>query len=415
MKQYLSSDPSPTEIEVLIEKAVERLAQQGYKPGPIAEKRSCWGRLARFAGEEAFSADLAQRFLVHEGVADSASPSSLTFHQRKTVTAIRILSEIALHGFFQRRTARQETIALTPVFEEIRAGYMDFCCAHLGHRPQTWKLRRRVLSRFLAFAHAHGAVSADLFDARLISSFVAAHAHQKPKTVSAICGSLRSLMRFLCMRGVVPAVLQDDVPLVHVPRDARIPLGWRPEEIAAILGAVDRGSPVGRRDRAILLLAARLGMRPGDIRRLHLDDLHWGQARIELTQEKTGVSLVLPLTDEVGSAIIDYLRHGRPPTSHREVFLRMRAPFEPFDHSSALYAIITTYRRRASIPAPTTRKGGMRGLRHALASRLLEVGTSIETISHVMGHVTPETTMVYAKVGIEDLRSVALSLEAGHE
>ncbi len=156
-------------------------------------------------------------------------------------------------------------------------------------------------------------------------------------------------------------------------------------------------------------------MRAGDIRGLQLEHLLWDEAKITYIQEKTRVSLCLPLTEEVGTALIDYLRHGRPETTHRDVFLRLTAPFDPLASTAALCAIITAYRRQAGIAIPDDRAGGMHALRHSLASRLLERGTPLETISHIMGHVSPASTQIYAKVGIEGLRSVALDWEVGHE
>src|SRR5216117_1428160 len=94
--------------------------------------------------------------------------------------------------------------------------------------------------------------------------------------------------------------------------------------------AVDRSSAKGKRDYAILLLACRLGLRVGDIRTLKLDQLHWEDSTIEVTQSKTGVPLTLPLTTEVGEALIDYLKSGRPQSAHREVFLKVKPPFDPF-------------------------------------------------------------------------------------
>ena len=110
----------------------------------------------------------------------------------------------------------------------------------------------------------------------------------------------------------------------------RIPSVWDHELVVRLLGAVDRSSAKGKRDYAILLLACRLGLRAGDIRTLKLDQLHWEDSPIEITQSKTGTPLSLPLTDEVGEALIDYLRSGRPQTAHREVFLKVNPPFDPF-------------------------------------------------------------------------------------
>lgn len=149
----------------------------------------------------------------------------------------------------------------------------------------------------------------------------------------------------------------------------------------------------------------------GDIRTLRLEHLLWDQARIEIPQGKTGTPLNVPLTEEIGNAIIDYLRHGRPPTHYREVFLAANAPFRPFSCNNNLHHIITTYRRRAGIVLPKLSRRGMHALRHTVASRLLESGTPLETISAFMGHLSTETTRIYTKVDIEALRSAAINPE----
>ena len=112
---------------------------------------------------------------------------------------------------------------------------------------------------------------------------------------------------------------------------------WDQELIVRLLAAVDRSSAKGKRDYAILLLAGRLGLRASDIRTLTLDQLQWEASALEVTQSKTGMPLSLPLTNEVGEALIDYLKSGRPPTTHREVFLKVTPPFEPFKANSGGY------------------------------------------------------------------------------
>jgi len=213
------------------------------------------------------------------------------------------------------------------------------------------------------------------------------------------------------MQGYISGDLVDQVPKIRFRQDTRIPSVWRKEDVDALLAAVDRSSPIGKRDYAILLLAARLGMRAGDIRELRIENLQWDESRIEITQAKTGTPLSLPLTEEIGSAIIDYLRYGRPPVRHRVVFLRHNAPFEPFGFNDNLYHIITTYRQRAGIKLPDRCQRGLNALCHSIASRLLEAGAPLQDISSVMGHLSPETTRLYTKIGIESLRSVALDPE----
>jgi integrase len=152
-------------------------------------------------------------------------------------------------------------------------------------------------------------------------------------------------------------------------------------------------------------------MRSGDIRDLRLDDLDWERARIRIIQSKTGTPLELPLPSDVGDALIDYLRHGRPVTVRREIFLRNHAPFEPFGPDNNLYSIITDYRRKAGIKLPRLNSSGLHSLRHTLASRLLEAGTPLDTIAGVMGHLSLDTTRLYTRINVEALRQAALDPE----
>ena len=181
-----------------------------------------------------------------------------------------------------------------------------------------------------------------------------------------------------------------------------------PEEIDRVLAALDRSCAVGRRDYAVLLLAIRYGMRPSDIRQLRLDDVQWRQGLIALRQAKTGRPLTLPLLPEIADALARYLRDGRPQTVAREMFVRHRAPFEPFVPTNNLSAILRPVLRRAGLD----QRPGRRGLyvfRHTLASRLLAADSPLKTIADVLGHQSTDTTMEYASIDLAALRRVALS------
>ena len=134
-----------------------------------------------------------------------------------------------------------------------------------------------------------------------------------------------------------------------------------------------------------------------------------------MSQAKTGALVVLPLTEEVGEALIDYLRYGRPVTSHREVFLRINAPVEPFGGNDNLHHIITFYRQRAGIALPPQGGIGLHSLRHTVATWLLEAGTPLETIASILGHRSLESTQIYTKVDVETLRQAALEAEVNHD
>jgi integrase len=266
-----------------------------------------------------------------------------------------------------------------------------------------------ILTSFLHFVDVQGISSLASIRPALLTDFVSSLRHLKSGTVFQHVSALRSFFRYVFAQGLTPRDFSQDLPSVRVRRrDEQIPFVWTRSEVEALLGAVERDSPLGKRNYAILLLACRLGMRVGDIRELRLEHLLWDEGRIEFPQAKTGAVLTLPMSEEVGRALIDYLRHGRPTSPRREVFLRHLAPFEPFSANANLHSIVTLYRRRAGIEATPGRSRGMHSLRHTLASHLLGADTPIETIADILGHRSVESTRVYTKVDLQALRSVAL-------
>lgn len=177
---------------------------------------------------------------------------------------------------------------------------------------------------------------------------------------------------------------------------------------ARILSSTDRSSTIGRRDYSVLILAARYGLRPCDIRQLQLEDLHWREGVLFIRQAKTGRLLTLPLLPDVADALIAYLHDGRPTTTARHVFVRHRAPFEPFVSANNLEAIMRAALRRTGMD----HRPGRRGLylfRHTLANRLLAAGCAMKSIGDVLGHASTETTMEYASIDLTALRRVSLS------
>ncbi len=166
----------------------------------------------------------------------------------------------------------------------------------------------------------------------------------------------------------------------------------------------DRSQPVGRRDYAILLLLARIGLRANEIRLLCLEDIDWGSGRLTV-HGKGGRSATMPLPMEVGAAIADYLQHGRPRCSCRHVFLRHLAPHRGFTSSSMISQVAKAALRRAGVERVAHR--GAHLFRHSLATRLLRAGASLTEIGQVLRHQKHDTTRIYAKVDLASLRSLA--------
>jgi site-specific recombinase XerD len=402
-------------MDSLLMGALKHLEDLGYNPGTIANYRNTWKEFQGFvqdrSGTEAFSTDMVHQFLDSHGISSEKAETGLTFHQRHVRTVMRVLTEFALHGCFQLCGRSSKEVKLTTEMGNILCDYEQFCRDHLKNPTGTMRIRKRDIARFLHYLDSRSIATVKEIQRPVLSGFVLSCAHLKSATLARLISSIRSFLRYLCMKGEVSSDLVEQMPKVRVGRDERIPSVWKSEDVDALLATVDRSSPPGKRDYAILLLAARLGIRASDIRNLRFEHLLWDQARIEMKQTKSDEPLSLPLSEEIGHALIDYLRHGRPLSHHREVFLRANAPFEPFGHDNNLHHIVTKYRRRANIDLPARSRRGLHSLRHTVASRLLEAGTPLETISGIMGHLSIETTRIYTKIDVEALRSVAIDLE----
>lgn len=402
-------------LDSLLMGALVHLEELGYSPGTVANYRNTWKEFQCFAQDrsetEAFSTDMVRQFLESHGISSEKAEVGLTIRQRHLRTVMRVLADFALHGCFRLCGRSGKEVKLTTEMGNILCDYEQFCREHLKSHPGTVRIRRRDIAWFLHYVESRGIATVKEIQRPVLYDFVFSRAHFKPATLARLLSSIRSFLRYLCMRGETSSDLVEQMPKIRVGRDERIPSVWKSEDIDALLAAVDRSSPPGKRDYAILLLAARLGIRVSDIRALRFEHLLWDQARIEMRQTKSGEPLSLPLSEEIGHALIDYLRHGRPSSHHREIFLRANAPFEPFGHSNNLHHIITKYRRRAKIDLPARSRRGLHSLRHTVASRLLEAGTPLETISGIMGHLSIETTRIYTKIDVEALRSAAIDLE----
>jgi integrase len=217
---------------------------------------------------------------------------------------------------------------------------------------------------------------------------------------------VRSFLRFLASRGDSVHGLDSSIDTPRLYRGEHLPRALPWETVQAFLAAIDRASPMGRRDYAIFLLVATYGLRTSEVAALRLDDIEWRASRIRVPRPKTQTPLCLPLTPEVGAALLDYLQHARPDLPWREVFLRVRAPAGPLAPTAVTEAF-QAWTRRGGLPIPYQ---GPHCLRHSLAVQLLRQGTPLKAIGDLLGHRSAESTCVYLRLHVEDLRDAGLDL-----
>ncbi len=229
------------------------------------------------------------------------------------------------------------------------------------------------------------------------------------KTAKLMTTALRSFLQYARYLGEVTLDLAAAVPIVANWSMTSIPRGISTEHVRQLLASIDRRTAVGRRDYAILLMLARLGLRAGEVVSLELGDIDWNLGQVNV-RGKSGQRNRLPLTTEVGKAIAAYLRRGRPDSTSRRVFLRARAPICAFRGTSGIGSMVRHSLERAGIQATTT---GTHQFRHGLATEMLRQGASLSEIGELLGHRHPQTTKIYAKVDIKALRALALPWPGG--
>ena len=224
-----------------------------------------------------------------------------------------------------------------------------------------------------------------------------------------IATALRSFLRHLYQRGDIAV----DLASVILPRtnwrQASLPKALAPEQVELLLESCDRQTTVGRRDYAILLLLARLGLRANEVVMMTLDDLDWNKG-VVIVSGKSQRREPLPLPQDVGEALVAYLRDGRPPCSTRRLFVRIPAPHRGFSCSASIRDVVGRALARAGIDPPFK---GSHMLRHSLATTMLNNGASLEDIGQILRHRNPETTQIYAKLDSAALRTLALAWPGG--
>jgi site-specific recombinase XerD len=243
------------------------------------------------------------------------------------------------------------------------------------------------------------------FDAHSLRQFVLEKSHRSGWAASKTCTTaLHMFLRFLIAEGKCADALDAAIPVLAHWRLSSLPRYLQPEEVERIITSCDLNSPVGRRNCAILLLLARMGFRAGDIIELHLGDINWEEAYIQVSG-KGHRQTRLPLTQEVGDAIVNYLQDGRPKTDTDALFVRSRAPFHAFKSSTAISVIVERAMCQAGISCRS--RGAAHVLRHSAATSMLRQGASLQDIAAVLRHHSIRTTQIYAKVDLTALRKIA--------
>lgn len=283
--------------------------------------------------------------------------------------------------------------------------YNDYLRDIVGTTATTAIRYARVVRHFIGTCYGGDRGWAGL-SVQQIANFVCEEAASKKR-----CGrrmpvtAVRSFLRFLAWRGIVPSGLDRAIPRTRLARHASLPRRLSINQIDQLIEAATTGK-AERRDRAIILLLARLGLRCAEIIAMELDDIDWQAGLVRIRISKSHRERILPLPEDVGTALADYIQHERPLGLGRSMFIGVNAPPSPLRKSAAITNIVRRTLVRAGIPLG--RLSGAHMLRHTVASQLVNSGASFREVADLLGHQSLQTTAIYAKLDLASLARVAM-------
>jgi site-specific recombinase XerD len=306
-----------------------------------------------------------------------------------------------------------EPAALPPItqqdqiFEEF-GGYLR---SERGLTPKSIIRHLPVIRRFLHEMCPAGASDLGKISQADVTGYIERHARDlSAGSGKAMCWSLRAFLRYLHQNGLNPLPLAGSVPSIRRWKLASLPTHLSAAQVQKVLDCCDRTTALGRRDYAILMMLAKLGLRADEVATLTLDDFDWRSGEM-LVRSKGRQRARMPMPPDVGAAVVAYLRDGRPTSSCRRLFLRTLAPKVGFASGCAVTMIAKTALERAGIRGYAHQ--GAHIFRHSLATELLRAGATLSEIGQLLRHESHDTTRIYAKVDIEALRTLSLSWPGG--
>lgn len=403
----MAGETNPVLIEQLVDVASLEMLRLEYSESTIWQHNKEIQEFTDYCEEHSiriYGADTGIIYFSDRYGLDITDPAiKVNAKQRRTRNTIRFLDDIYQFGYARRYSHHDYNVPAE--YADLLDNYFDYCIKN-NCAPGTIQVKRTKLLQFLCFLIGRGIHLSEV-TASDISDYMTTLCQYRRATIHIISSVLKDFFRYLYSSGVLQSDLSGSVPRPRIYVEESLPETWTQEEVRQLLTSIDRNNAIGKRDYAMLLLAVILGMRAGDICALRFKNLDWNQKLITYTQQKTGKVNSLPLLPVIGDAIIDYLKNGRLDSECDNVFIRHIHPYGAFQSSSALSENLKRYLRQAGLPVKDRKVA--HSLRHTLASFLLSRGTPLMTISNILGHDSPKTTVGYTKVDLPALRKCALS------
>lgn len=390
----------------------EKMVNFHYSEDSMRRYRKVFYEFKEYAGDCDYSQSKGTDFLLWKfnqlgGFVTSGEHSKNEMYYFR---AIRSLAEyFNFCTLFRRHDFHGEILWPVP-FKEVTENFLRYEIEYGCSQPQ-YRRCRNIIKDLIMFLDSAGIYDLNAITPDLISRFTETMVGLAPVTIAERLSALRQYFRYAYLHAYVSKPIESFLP--HPPQRvrAKLPTVWTEQQIEQLVSSVDTTTPIGKRDYAILLLGARLGLRIGDILSLTFNDIDWDNKLVTVIQGKTRDPLSLPLPEDAGWAVIDYLKNGRPVTDYPNIFVTHNAPYKGVPFKSTMRHNLTKALKRAGIPIDKTKHYGWHSLRHSLATNLLQNGVGASTISDILGHSDPQVAKHYLRVDMDGLRKCALEVE----
>lgn len=393
----------------------ENLRSLGYGNRTIYMVNSIWRDLEQFLGSRSKSLFLPIYGLeyLHERIGyPECLQRKLTPDERDYIRAVRMLTSFQESGEVPKALKRNRGAWYEPI-RDIRNHYIQHC-EEVYKTHATQRSRIAAADRFMRIVVVNKQTAWEDISVKTISEYATGLAEYSKATIEVHLRGLRFFLRFLYEEGIIKQDHTASVPKMCCSTGERIPHMLTTGQVNTLLKSIDRGNPVGKRNYAIIIMAACLGLRDSDITNLKFENINWERSEISFFQKKTNRFLALPLLPAVGEAIIDYLRNGRPQTDSKYVFVKHRPPFQ---QTVSFYSVMRVVLENSGVKLAENFPKGLHILRHSLASELIRQGESYNTVSTILGHASIGSTNAYTHIDIDGLFKCALELTeaTGHD
>lgn len=388
------------EIKSLIGECVAYLREEGYSEPRIAHYQRLWRNgIEEYMNKNSlinFNATIGEDFL-------GSIPRLSDSYMRAIRRSVHVLTDFLSYGKVRERIKQYVYHELPGKIGEVAFEFIE-SQAKLRRSKLTLEEHQRILSYFISHLALKSIVHVSEIKEEEVLSFIASSQNCKDHWLS----TTRMFCRFLYEQKHIDKDLEYVIGRNNYPKREKLPSIYDADEIKRIEDAVNQSSAVGKRDYAMLLLATRLGLRSSDIAGLRFENLDWEQNIICLTQYKTKKVIELPLLADVGQAIINYLKYGRPVSNLQQIFLTARAPYRPISRN-VINGAVSKIIKESGVEI-AGRRFGPHAMRHTLASQLLKNGASLPVISETLGHSDTQATMNYLRIDINNLMQCSLEI-----